>query len=71
MKLSIEKQIEEARTNFEMEVEAACLETQVQAKDIAKAIGEVSITEAKEALIKIFGENLMVRRHHETFRSKQ
>lgn len=66
--MAYNEELKEARAKFEMEVEAACIETQVQAKDIARAIGEVSITEAKEALIKVFGENLMARRYHATFK---
>lgn len=47
-----------ARRKFEMEVEVAALEIIELAKQISSAIGEVSVTEAKNAIIKRFGEKL-------------
>lgn len=54
----IKKALPGIRARFEMEVEAAALEVTQIAKDISSAIGEISITEAKEAIIKEFNERL-------------
>lgn len=46
------------RWQFEMNVEAAALEVTAIAKDISSAIGEISIDEAKEAIVKEFRKRL-------------
>lgn len=67
----MKKQVDSAKSQLEMEVEAACLETQEQAKDIAKAIGEISIDEAKEAIASIFREKLFCKRYYAEFQGKK
>ena len=42
------------RARFEMEVESTCLEVTNIAKQISSAIGEISIDEAKGAIIREF-----------------
>ncbi len=49
----------EAGWQFEMAVEASALEVIDIAKQISSAIGEISIIEAKEAIIREFRERLM------------
>lgn len=46
------------RAAFEMQVEAVCAEVAHIAKDIASAIGEVSVDEAKQAIIEEFTKRL-------------
>ncbi len=48
----------EARWRFEMAVEAAALEVTEIAKQISSAIGEISVAEAKAAIVREFTERL-------------
>lgn len=54
----IKKALPGIRAKFEMEVEAASLEVTQIAKDISLAIGEISIIEAKAAIVREFIERL-------------
>lgn len=54
----IKKALPQIRARFEMEVEAAALEVTHIAKDISSAIGEISITEAKAAIVREFIDRL-------------
>mgnify|MGYP001593107594 CR=1 FL=1 len=51
-------QFPRARRQFEMEVEQAALEVIAIAKQISSAIGEVSISEAKDAIVREFTKRL-------------
>jgi len=50
----LSKQIIDARWQFEMCIEAACLEITDIAKQISPAIGEISVEEAKRAILNEF-----------------
>jgi hypothetical protein len=60
-----------ARRQFEMEVEATCLEVTNIAQQISSAIGEVSIDEAKDAIIREFTERLKGERAYSEFTGKK
>ncbi len=47
-----------ARWQFEMAVEAAALEVTEIAKQISSAIGEISVAEAKDAIVREFSTRL-------------
>ena len=66
----IKKQIDQAQWQFEMRVEAAGLEVIEMSKDIAKAIGEISIDEAKNAIIKLFIQLMNEPRYYGEFKAK-
>jgi hypothetical protein len=55
----LRKEITDARWQFEMSVEACSLEVTQIAKDISSAIGEISVYEAKLAIIKEFSRRLL------------
>lgn len=60
------------QTQFEMEVEAICLEVTHLAKDVSKAIGEISIDEAKSFIAKEFADRLINRKFfHGEFKGKR
>jgi hypothetical protein len=61
---------ERARSKFEMETEATCLEIIEISKQISSAIGEISIMEAKHVLIREFRARLTIGRHHAEFKGK-
>jgi len=46
------------RARFEMHVEAAALEVTQIAKDISSAIGEISVDEAKQVIVREFTKRL-------------
>lgn len=50
--------IREAREDFIDRVYIACEETKEFSKDVANAIGEISVDEAKTAILKLFEERL-------------
>ena len=50
--------ISDARWQFEMAVEATCLEITDIAKQISPAIGDISIDEAQDAIIREFIKRL-------------
>ena len=64
-------QFPRARREFEMEVEATALEVTEIAKQISGAIGEISIDEAKDAIIREFTTRLKEPRHHGEFTGKR
>lgn len=54
----IKKALPDIRWKFEMEIEASALEVISIAKQISSAIGEISIIEAKQAIITEFAKRL-------------
>lgn len=52
------QQLPRVRIQFAMEVEATCLEVTNIAQQISSAIGDVSIDEAKDAIIREFARRL-------------
>lgn len=54
----IASQLPEARRKFEMSVSRACLEVADIAREITPAIGEISIEEAKEVILREFNNRL-------------
>jgi len=59
------------RAKFEMEVEASALEVTDIAKQISGAIGEVSIKEAKDTIIREFTERLNSHRYYSEHTHKE
>jgi len=55
---NIKKRMKLAQGAFLMAVEAICVEIICMANDIAPAIGEISIDEAKDAIIKEFTKKM-------------
>lgn len=55
----IKNYLPKARTAYEMQVEAVCLEIIEIAKQISSALGEVSIVELKEVTIREFAKRIM------------
>ena len=64
------EQLINAREKFEMEVEATALEVTEIAKHISRAIGDVSVDEAKDVIIREFTERLKKSRYHGVFSEK-
>lgn len=55
---NLKVKFEAARWQFEMSVEAAALEVTDISKQISSAIGEISVLEAKDAIIREFSKRL-------------
>lgn len=64
------EQLQTTRAEFEMEVEVTCLEITALAKSISAAIGDVSVTEAKDVIIREFTKRLHGEFHHGEFKAK-
>jgi len=60
-----------ARWQFEMAVEAAAAEVTAIAKQISSAIGEISVQEAHDAIVRIFAEQLAAPRSFGEFQSRK
>ena len=58
----IKEALPRIRRRFEMDVESASIEVTEIAKRVSEAIGEISIDEAREAIIQEFRERLKNRR---------
>lgn len=54
----IKEYLPKARAAFEMQVECVCLEITAIAKDISPSLGEVSIDELKDAIIREFTKRI-------------